>query len=275
LKKHFFRRLYSRGSDTFSIILEVLGFGRSDRKLIQDAQRYWEKPKDFNRWKGVSHIRSGQGFARDESKWLALGKEHFRLYEMFSRALQFPRPLTRIVEWGCGGGANAIHFATECKEFVGVDVSDSTLKECEQQVESVGKAKFVPVRVTIDEPEQAVLRIPQKCELFLCTYVFELIPSAEYGKRILRIATNLLTDGGMALIQIKYAESFLTRSRGFNYERNSANMTTYRIEAFWHHAKEAGLTPMIIHLVPEQPLVHDVRYAYFCLIKSESGGITL
>jgi hypothetical protein len=49
--------------------------------------------------------------------------------------------------------------------------------------------------------------------------------------------------------------------------RSLANTTAYRIEDLWDLAVTCGLTPKAVTLVPKQPLVGDVRYAYFLLTK--------
>ena len=51
--------------------------------------------------------------------WLAWGAGHLDLYRNFARMLDVPLSVHRIVEWGSGGGANAIHFAPFAQEYVG------------------------------------------------------------------------------------------------------------------------------------------------------------
>ena len=178
------------------------------------------------------------------------------------------QPAKRVVEWGCGGGANAVHFAREAEQFVGVDVSQASLDECGRQLNGEGLGdRWTPVLADVENPEAAAARI-EPCDLFLCVYVFELIPGPEYGERLLRIARDRLHPGGMALVQIKYAtDDWRTRPRRWAYKLNLANTTTFRIEAFWQLAENCGLTPRAVTLVPEDRLVGDERYAYFLLMK--------
>jgi hypothetical protein len=49
-------------------------------------------------------------------------------------------------------------------------------------------------------------------------------------------------------------------------------MTTFRIEAFWQLAERVGFRPLVVVLQPEQPLVHDERYAYFLLEAPRRSG---
>jgi hypothetical protein len=115
------------------------------------------------------------------------------------------------------------------------------------------------------EPETAVPDIGS-CDVFLCVYVFELIPTPEYGVRLLTVARDLLAPGGIALIQIKYDDGrWLSRPRRRGYVGELAGMTTYQIPMFWQLAEQSGLTPVSVELVPRNEL--DERYAYFFLTK--------
>jgi SAM-dependent methyltransferase len=240
---------------------------QSDDRIAADAQRYWTgapggdvPPQNFH-WRG-------SGMFEDDAVWLAVGRQHFELFEAFARMVGFARPAGRVIEWGCGGGANAVHFARDAGEFVGVDVSRPALDECGRQLAREGLGNFVPVLVDVADPGPVVRRFAGRCDLFLCTYVFELLPSEAHGARLLGAARDLLRPGGMALVQVKYATGDLrTRSRRWAYARDVANMTTYRVDAFWALAQAAGLTPRAVTLVPEQPMVRDERYAYFLLTR--------
>lgn len=91
-------------------------------------------------------------------------------------------------------------------------------------------------------------------------------PEPEYGERILRIAQELLTPGGLALVQIKYdTGAWRTRPRRLHYGFSPGNMTTYPIHAFWQLAVHCGLEPRYVELVPKDEV--DERYAYFVMVK--------
>ena len=247
-------------------VRDAIGLSESETKLIGDSQTYWNDPVDSS-LKQNSHWR-GVGIFADDSRWLALGREHVKYYEEFARVVDLTHPLKRIVEWGCGGGINAVHFGCLADEFCGVDISSSSLEECGRQMKTVGLHNFTPVLVDAAEPEAALTCVSGPCDVFISTYVFELLPTPEYGIRILRIAHQMLAAGGIAMIQIKYSEgNAKTRSRAWAYARNLAWNATYRIEDFWRAANECGLTPRMVTLQPQQPLVNDRNYAYFLLQK--------
>ena len=242
-----------------------IGLQHSEAKLIGESTAYWNDPAG-QYFKQNSHWRGGGIFA-DESRWLALGRDHLRLFEEFARVAPLKRPLQRIVEWGCGGGMNAIHFGRITHEYCGIDIAPASLEECGRQMTLAGLNNFTPVLIDASNPEAALARVPGPSDLFISTYVFELLPTPEYGIRVLTIARELLAPGGMAIVQIKYRDKWRTASRTWNYAKNIAWHATYKIEEFWMATEQCGFIPKMLTLVPRQPLINDRNYAYFLLLK--------
>lgn len=266
---HRGKRLAVRGRELLLRTLVTVGFRQSESRIAADSQRYWART-DGKRWAANSHWRAAPEFG-DGELWSRIGREHLELFERGARMAGFTRPWDRIVEWGCGGGANAVHFAPRAKEFIGVDISLETLDECTKQVAAVCGTPFQAVPIDVAHPEKATGLISGQCDIFLCLYVFELLPTPEYGARILRIARELLAPGGLALIQVKYDDGrWSTGPRRRSYTTAVAEMTTYPIPTFWQLAENCGFTPEMVHLVPKNEL--DERYAYFLLSKPDQDS---
>ncbi|VVJ21692.1 Methyltransferase type 11 [Amycolatopsis camponoti] len=245
------------------------GARQSEARIAADAQDYWQRPADAT-WRGNSHWRDAPVFG-DSDLWNRLGTEHLAMFDAGARMCGFDRPWQRVLEWGCGGGANAVHFAPRATEFVGVDISPETLVECEKQVGAVCDTPVRSIAIDVADPESAVPRIGGPCDVFLSFYVFELVPTPEYGERLLRIAHDVLAPGGLALIQVKYSDGrWRTRSRRRAYRRGLAEMTTYPIDEFWRIAQRCGFAPQAVQLVPRNEL--DERYAYFFLRREPVAG---
>lgn len=242
--------------------LSTVGLRQPESRISRDAQAYWSAV-ETDRWMNDSHWAAAPVFAGNDL-WSQIGREHLDMAERGTRMVGFARPWQRVLEWGCGGGANAVHFAPRAAEFVGVDVAEESLRESERQVKAVCDTPFRPVLTTVAEPERVLGEVDGPCDLFLSFYVFELIPTPEYGARLLRIARELLVPGGIALIQVKYDDGrWSSRPRGRGYRRGLADMTTYPIAAFWELAVACGLQPETVQLVPRNEL--DRRYAYYLL----------
>jgi len=239
--------------------------GRNDGHIISQSQRYWQQDRGYD-WRGMSHMREDSPVAGQT--WQSIGEDHLALFTKLAKVVDDYRT-GRVVEWGCGGGANAVAFAPRCDEYIGVDVAEPQLAESARQVAEVCETPFTPVLVEVGNPEAALDLIPGRCDLFLCLYVFELVPSPEYGLRVLRIAQKLLADDGVAFVQIKYStRSWRTLPRRRRYASHLADMTTYPIDEFWIAAQGCGFRPEAVHIVPKTAV--DERYAYFLLSRSDA-----
>ena len=250
-------------------VLTTIGLRQSDDRLNADSQRFWDGADD-DRWASNSHWASGPVF-RDNDLFDAIGERHLRMFERAARALEFKEPWGRIVDWGCGGGMNALRFAPRATEYLGVDISARSLAECRRQVASVCETPFRAVQISVEDPEQGTRQIGQ-ADVFLSYYVFELLPNPRSGERILECAWRILRPGGLAMIQIKYGDGrWSHRSRMRSYASSFAHMTTWRPDEFHLLASSVGFEPISVEFLPVDEL-GDVRYAYFLLRRPETTG---
>lgn len=230
----------------------------------RDAQDYWSSNKDATRVANA-HLRGASAYSDDQ--WLAIGEFHRELLLSMLPVGESGPPWRRIVEWGCGGGANAIALAPLATEFVGVDLAPDLLDECTEQVGRVCDTRVEGVLTTVGDPWPAAQACREAgADLACCLYVLELVPDGRTGLEIVGALRHLLDPGGLAFVQIKYAtRERRTASRRSNYRSNLANMTTYGIDEFWTACVDLGFAPLSVHLVPKNDL--DERYAYFLLRK--------
>jgi 2-polyprenyl-3-methyl-5-hydroxy-6-metoxy-1,4-benzoquinol methylase len=242
----------------------------SENKLAADAQKYWdkdysEKPKlaQDAHWKN-------NGIFENHERWLKLGKEHIDLVKNYTSILKPHQKIGQIVEWGCGGGANAVHFAPYAKKFIGIDVAIESLDECKKQLSNIGLSNFQPLLINASTPELVLDGQIAETDLFICTYVYELFPSPAYGINVLELAYKMLKPGGMAFIQIRYNDGRKDlRPKRWGYKFNATFMTTYTLEEFWNYSSKIGFEHVNLFLKPKQPLVDDRCYAYYFLRKME------
>ncbi|MDD7941043.1 class I SAM-dependent methyltransferase [Actinomycetospora lutea] len=247
--------------------MTAVGLQHSERRLIGEAAGYWADEgaptwRDDSHWRGASVI--------DDEMFDKIGSAHASLYDQLAAMVGSGTDLGRVLEWGVGGGANAVQFAPRADSFIAVDVNAASTAEAARHVRSVCSTPVTEIVVDLADPESALQRVPsESLDLFVCLYVLELVPSPEYGMRLMRIASAMLRPGGLAFVQIKYDNGSLsTRAFRRNYRRNSSNMTTYSLDGFWGDVADLGLDPVGMVLVPENDL--DRRYAYL-LVQKGSG----
>ena len=159
----------------------------NENKLATDNHEYWNKDYSDANLAQDAHWKH-KGKFNDIHRWQSLGKEHLELIGKYASALNFQLPVKQIVEWGCGGGANAVHFAPLTEKFIGIDITPDSLAECKKQILDHGYDNFHPVQINATFPEAILEQKIKEVDLFLCTYVYELFPSPNYGLNILKIA---------------------------------------------------------------------------------------
>ncbi len=242
-------------------VLDRLGPGEPEAKLVRDAAEYWSSSavdpaiRDLSHWKG-------HGRFADQARWRAIGEKHLRLARRLTRLAGRDAPILRVAEWGPGGGSNAVAFAPSVERFVGVDISRPNLDECASRLAEVAFGGFLPLCIEAGNPESVAALVPEPCDLFLSTAVFQHFPSRDYGVRVMRVAAGLLGPQGVGLVQIRYDDGNPSyRSRRRDYERNAIAFTSYRVDEFWRIAQGAGFEPLAVTLEP------DVNYAYYFLLR--------
>ena len=166
-----------------------------------------------------------------------MGQERYEVFKERSKDI----PKTSILEWGCGGGSNLAVFRQHFTKYTGVDISKSTLDECERRANEYG-VDFNPVHIGIKNPEQ-VLESLAPHDFFLCTAVFQHFPYPKYCVRVLNIAHELLNPGRLVLIQIRTPYRIkLSRKKKIekprDYTDNVARFNVYSVEEFEAYVKK-------------------------------------
>jgi cyclopropane fatty-acyl-phospholipid synthase-like methyltransferase len=241
----------------------------TEEKIIADAQKFWNNHSD-QRLDQFTHSR-GAGYFNDDNRWLFIGKQSLEIYQALVKTTGYTKPIESMVEWGCGGGANAVYFADLVNKFYGVDISNSALEACKIQLNQKGFTNYDTIEIDAATPEKALESIPHPVDLFICLYVMEILPSKAYAERILQIASEMLNKGGIAFLQFKYTTSkWDTQPKYWNYASDPANMTTFWIDEFWQICQKHNLAPKAMQLITPQDinsLSPGRRYGYVLCVK--------
>jgi SAM-dependent methyltransferase len=182
------------------------------------------------------------------------------MYERFARAYEL-EPAHRMVEWGVGGGANAVRFAPQATEFVAIDVAQASLDEAVRQIREACDTPVRSVLVSIDDQAGAVADLEGSVDLFLCFYVLELVPRETHALEIVQLAYKFLRPGGAAIIQTKYKRSAPKPPPWASFSRDLANSYIVGVPDFWDFLTATGFDVHYVELVPRDRL--DRHYAYY------------
>ena len=109
----------------------------SPETLARDAGQYWRQSASVPWIRDLSHWR-GRGRWADDDTWTGMGQRHLQMFQDLRILARHPQPVRSMIEWGPGGGANAVVFAREIGTFYGVDISAANLAECGRQLVGEG-----------------------------------------------------------------------------------------------------------------------------------------
>ena len=245
----------------------LTGHREGEAQLAEAANRFWNDhaSADAAPRAEQSHWR-GAGCFADDALWLRLGREHLELLQAALRRHGLALQAERVVEWGCGGGMNAVHFARGARAFYGIDIARASLDECGRQLAREGLAGYVPVLVDAGRPRDALPAVGEACDLFLCIYVFELLPSEAHALALLDIAHAMLRPGGVALLQVRIRAGGLGgKSRPWDYAANMAHNVTFTQAGFSAACVARGFRVLEVLEKPAVPELQEKDYAYFVL----------
>lgn len=229
---------------------------KNTSQILSEASGFWNgNDNPINFIKTFSHFQN-YGKWKNKELWDKLGLDNLERLEMLKKLSSKSR-IENMLEWGIGGGANAVKFSNEI-DFYGVDISKDSISECKRQLKLVHNRNLDSqlIHIQIENPEVVSELIPN-VDFFLCTSVFQHFPSPEYGAEIAGIAYNILRDDGIALIQTKYGEN----QNYFDYSGNFARFTLYPLPLFWRLMTDIGFTVLAVTLETK------TLYAYYYLKK--------
>lgn len=235
----------------------------SKNRLNRDASNFWNGVSDDNKVKEFSHYQ-GLGRWSNYDAWSNIGLQHLEMLNDLIRYVKYDKPIKNILEWGPGGGANAIHLCNKTENFYGVDISEKNLNECKRQLDIKRYRNFHPIHIDINNPEIVMEEVGLTIDFFISTAVYQHFPSKEYGIKITKLAYDLLRSSSLAILQIRYDDNTNKfKSKKNNYVKNAIYFTSYKIDEFWNITQSIGFTPLYVKLNPE------VNYAYFFLSKDD------
>lgn len=233
---------------------------------IEDmAHRFWSASRSIEVVRELSHWLDIEIWKTDD-RLLQYAKSHLDMFvELCEKNSRPLFDMQSMMEWGPGGGANAVVFAPYMKRFVGVDISLPNLEECIRQLAArklLQKTLFSPIIVDISTPETALELLHARVDFFLSTAVYQHFPSMDYGIRVTKIANKALKPGGLAVIQTRLNDGTEAyRSKNEDYVKKYAAFTCYTEAEFTHIAEDCGFEVQGTHHKA------DVRYVFYLLKK--------
>lgn len=210
----------------------------TDDRALFDAHLFWNG-NTAKRDDQAHHLGHGRWTPR---AWRKHGQFYLNLFqEHFGTA-----PMGRLLDWGCGGGANVVAFADQFEHIVGVDISLDSLRRCVQVCaeRALPIDLFQPFPIAIDNPF-AARSLTNEGNLFdflLCIEVVQHMPSARYAHDVMSLWAELCWKGSGALVQFRthFRSRPIHRSRKITYPQNVSRWLMLNPAVFASMAQHAG-----------------------------------
>lgn len=198
---------------------------------LADASLFWQRDKkdDLHYEKSLSHHIGARNW--EEDKFYAYGEKHVALFQSARRFIS-PNENERtqkVVEWGPGGGANALAFLKHFGgEYIGIDISKENLDEAARICNDTTCGSFTKCHIDIQNPE-AVLEFiqPKSVDLFISTAVFPHLPDKEYAKKVIEIAAVLLKPNAVCMLHVLNSDEIKSTYGDYNKDVHRNTVFTY------------------------------------------------
>ncbi len=226
-------------------ILKDLKRFRNKTDLATDAGSYWSLSDSDMRLQDQSHWCGVMRWNRD--RWFEYGDFHLDLVLQCLQRFAGPDyveslSLRTAMEWGCGGGSIVRPLCRRFARVYGADISGASVAECTRQMSRLGLMNFQGVLFPSGEPESVLSTVaPESVDVMISANVFQHFPSKLYTGRVLKVMGQLMTPGGLALIQTRYFDgSAKLRQKESDYAGNVIYMTSFTPEEFSPLLEESG-----------------------------------
>lgn len=115
------------------------------------------------------------------------------------------KPNDRVINFGCGHGPQAIIYAGQYKQMIGVDINKETLKRSEDAVRIYGVRNYTPLCASVEE-------IPLRDNNFDKVIAIGIIPCVPNPRKLCLEANRLLKENGEMLINVPTTMYFRFRN---------------------------------------------------------------
>ena len=187
--------------------------------LANDSDRDWEC---FGRNDPYFGVVVDARFHRERltpeaiEEFFATGRTHVdRVFEVIHRHLDPSFAPKRTLEFGCGVGRVLVALAARTERIVGVDVSESMLREAARNCDMRGVTN-----VELVQGSSALAGLAGRFDLVHSFIVLQHVPP-ERGLRLLEHLVDLVADDGIAVLHVLYSDDLSRRARWLRFARRS------------------------------------------------------
>jgi cyclopropane fatty-acyl-phospholipid synthase-like methyltransferase len=139
----------------------------------------------------------------------------------------------RIVEFGCGNGRDAMFFAAQGHQVVGIDAAEPAIKRCHENAQALGHdADFVAAR--IDDPELADKVPPADGATVVYARFFLHAITEQEERAFFRCARALTKPGDLMAVEFRTTRDRTGEKVTERHFRRFLEPVTFQLDAFEH-----------------------------------------
>ena len=183
------------------------------------------------------------------TKWLEEGKDTWRKYpEVFRIALEYIKPHTNLIDFGCGNGVflNRVQKEREGMTLMGLDISSiaiSQLKEFYGIDGIVSKLPEVPYPIQSDSYDYVTM--------------LDLLEHIDEEKEVMNNAFRILKPGGKVIVVVPFDHT--EKYKKFIKEKSSEHIRWYDKDIFERALTYYGKNPQI-SIIEDFNIKEGIRY---------------
>jgi SAM-dependent methyltransferase len=194
---------------------------RSLRRWVRrpDTDRDWER---FGHEEPYLGVLTHDDFLREAlsaevlASFFATGEQHItEVVRVIESELDPGFVPKRALELGCGVGRILVPLAERCEEVVGVDVSESMLREARRNLDQRGIRNAILVRA-----DDSLTEVSGPFDWVHSYIVLQHIPPPR-GSRLLARLVDLLAENGIGVVHLTFDSELPRRSRLIEWARRS------------------------------------------------------
>jgi ubiquinone/menaquinone biosynthesis C-methylase UbiE len=205
-------------------------------EIERDAYSFWNEQSQSIRH--LSHIYLADK-SQDNHDLDSFSSLNAQVFDNFAQSLS--KDCTKLValEWGCGGGANAVELCKKFKKIFLVDISEQSIAACKERLESAGVSNFEFIHLSTLRDFEKLKNI--RVDAIFSTAVFQHFPSKEYAREVLLEMSKILSSKGFIMIQVRQViEAELPKEKVMQYAKEAIVAITFSGDEFCGYLAHAG-----------------------------------
>jgi len=238
---------------------------------MADRDDVWEYFGEHDPYYGVFTVPGMRADSLDDDRlneFFSSGEEYVtRVWDEIERHFIPAFKPVRSLDFGCGVGRLALPIAKRSGEAVGVDISTGMLDLAKQNADrlEIDNIEFI-------KGDDELSTVSGRFDFVHSFVVFQHI-NPKFGNRIFTRLVELLSDGGVGVLHVEYANSLSTPAQKLRFRLYRDVPFAYALRNLVLRKKSEPLIPMYLYDLNELMLILQQNDCHNCHIRFSKHGV--